>query len=501
MNRALCSIVAVLSLAATATAQDYDRTVKQNHWNVSSNINGIRQDRTNDAAYAELYTGVENGGFKSYSESLTPWKAGAKTKALVHLDRFSMAGGFSFEQSQGDGMCGSMFIHPGLYPVDMLEFTPGKKTLQTYAFDGGLSVDLTPYVRLGGKIDFTSSNWSKRKDLRHTNYRLDMEVSPGIMFHEGTSAIGLNYIFKRDTETITAEQIGTGESTYYVFHDKGLMYGAYGPWGSSGIHLDEVGVSGFPVARNFHGAAMQFDADGSLFELTYLHGDGKIGEKQSTWYRFPSNSWKFCWSDKYKMGKVVYLSRLSHEYVSVQNNESVLEKVSSGGVSSMIEHGSNLIYKERSRITSLEDELLAEKWELMLAIYRKQTFTEAFQMYPYVSDMDLSQYSVVLAPKIRRKAWELGTSLSFTFGHYKSDEYQSTEDSGVVTAPYRLEEYFSMDMEYKTAKRLGAKIDLRVHLPKKIYLKLDASALKAFNVTTLGGDKRFAATIGLGYEF
>lgn len=501
MSRGLITLVAVFCLAATSSAQQYDRVVKKNHWSVSSNVNGIRQDRAEDAAYAELYSGLERGGFKSYSESLNPWRAGAQTAAIVHLDRFSMAGGFSFEQSQGDQMCGSMFIHPGIYPVDMIEFIPGKKTLQTYAFDGGISVDLTPSVRLGGKMDFMSSNWSKRKDLRHTNYRLDLAVTPGILFHSGDVAVGLNYIFKRDTETITAEQIGTGESTYYVFHDKGLMYGAYGPWGGSGIHLDEVGVSGFPVVRNFHGGALQLDADGSLFELTYLHGAGKAGEKQSTWYRFPSNTWKLMWSDKYMFGETVLLSRLSHEYNSVRNSETVLEKVSSGGVSSIIEHGENLIYSEKSQETVLEDELIAEMWEFLLRVSRKSTSSEAFQMYPFVAAQNLDLYGITLAPKLRRTAWELGAAFTFAAGAVKEDSYKTTEDSGVVTSPFRLDEYYQMDMEYKTSKRLGVDVDLRIHLPRQIYLKLDASVIKAFNIKTLGGDMRYASTIGLGYEF
>ena len=54
-------------------------------------------------------------------------------------------------------MSGSMFIHPGFYPVDILEFTPGRKDLQTYSFMGGIATNLNPNWRLGGKIDFASA--------------------------------------------------------------------------------------------------------------------------------------------------------------------------------------------------------------------------------------------------------------------------------------------------------------------------------------------------------
>ena len=83
-----------------------------------------------------------------------------------------------------------MFIQPGFYPVDILEFTPGRKDLQRYAFMGGIASDIAPNWRLGGKIDFAASNYSKRKDLRHTNYRLDLKVAPSVMYHSGDLAIG-----------------------------------------------------------------------------------------------------------------------------------------------------------------------------------------------------------------------------------------------------------------------------------------------------------------------
>ncbi len=106
---------------------------------------------------------------------------------------------------------------PGFYPVDILEFTPGRKDLQTYTFMGGIATDISPNWRLGGKIDFAASNYSKRKDVRHTNYRLDLKVAPGIMYHSGELAIGLSYIFGKNSESVKAEVIGTAENSYNAF--------------------------------------------------------------------------------------------------------------------------------------------------------------------------------------------------------------------------------------------------------------------------------------------
>lgn len=500
-SRTLLILLAVACNAVSAASQEFEKAVKLNIWNISSNVNGIRQDTSRTVSFAEGYAAMDKGGFKSFSEAESPWRAGAQARSITHLKRFSMRGGFAFEQSQGDGMCGSMFLRDDLYPVDVIEFTPGRKTLQTYSFDGAVSVDITPAVRLGAGIDFSSSNWAKRKDLRHTNYRLDMEVTPGVVFHNGNVSIGLNYIYGRDTETIEAEQVGTGESTYYVFHDKGLMYGVYAPWSGSGVHLKDEGVKGFPVVRNTHGCALQAQKGGSLLELSYLSSSGRAGEKQFIWYRFPSTSWILGFSDRYDFGRYKLLSRLRHEYSRLSNSETVLEKVQENGITTVTEHGENRIFHETAHASSLEDELIAGNWELLLGLYRKHTSSFAYQMYPYVSERDMKEYSLVLAPVFHLKAADLRASLSFSGGKSGSGDTLSTEDSGVVSSPYRLEEYYDMDVEYKTAKRLGIELGARFHLPRHLYLKLDASLLKAFEIELLGSDMRYGALLGVGYEF
>lgn len=156
-------------------------------------------------------------------------------------------------------MSGSMFIQPGFYPVDILEFTPGRKDLQRYAFMGGIASDIAPNWRLGGKIDFAASNYSKRKDLRHTNYRLDLKVAPSVMYHSGDLAIGFSYMFSKNSESIKAEVIGTTENSYNAFLDKGLMYGAYEAWDGSGIHLSESGINGFPIKELSNGEHCNFN--------------------------------------------------------------------------------------------------------------------------------------------------------------------------------------------------------------------------------------------------
>ena len=269
MIRRALPVAAALFFALAAAAQTrlYDRSLRDYPWLDGSNAAGLRSGVTPDISYVELYTGISRGGFHSSWESDSPWKAGAEAGTVKHMERFSMKGGFSFSQMSGPGMCGSMSLRPGYFPLDVLEFTPGKKNRQTYAFDGAVSVDLAEGLRIGASMDFTSANYAKRKDLRHTNYLLDMTATAGLTYTNpvGDLTLGASYIYRKTSESLVAEQVGTGASSYYAFLDKGLMYGKYEVWSGSGVHLDEAGVQGFPQREHFHGAGLQMSSGNSFY--------------------------------------------------------------------------------------------------------------------------------------------------------------------------------------------------------------------------------------------
>ena len=346
MNKAryiliLCLLVTGLAASAQTAAErwirvkTYEQVLRDNLWNGSQNINGVRQD-TVSRSYAGFTAEYEGGGMRDTWQAERGWSAGASTASVQHLDRMSLKGSFSFIQTEGYGMCGSMFIKPGFYPVDVLEFTPGRKTLQTYSFDGGISYDIAPSWRIGAVMDFESSNIAKRKDLRHSNWRLDMKVTPGIMYHHGDFAAGFVYLFRKTSETVEAAQIGTSESSYYAFLDKGQMFGVHSIWTGNGLHLDEDGVNGFPVKDFSNGAAVQVQYKGFFAEAEYSHTSGTIGEKEYIWFRFPADSFKTRLAYRLVTGKATHYARLVLDWNRRKLNESILEKVTSNGISTVI---------------------------------------------------------------------------------------------------------------------------------------------------------------------
>ena len=465
-------------------------------WNTSNNVAGIRQDSVS-RSYAELSGTYEGGGFRDTWQAPRGWSAGASTASIQHMEKMSLKGSFAFTQTEGYDMCGSMFIKPGFYPVDVLEFTPGRKTLQTYAFDGGISYDLANRWRIGAMMDFESSNIAKRKDLRHSNWRLDMTVSPGFMYHDGDFAIGANYIFRKTSETVEAKQVGISETSYYAFLDKGLMYGVHNIWTGSGLHLDEDGVKGFPVKDFSNGAAVQMQYKGLFAEVEYLHTSGTIGEKEFIWYLFPGNSVDVRLGYSHES----HFARLDFGWKAGALYETVLEKVTVGGITTVVGHGQNRIQTESGWKLRPEYEFVSEKVEVLASAHIEEQMETASQMYPYVSAQSLMKYGADVRVKTYLGQFDLAVKAGYAGGMMNEESWLTDDATGVQTSPYRLQDWYDRQMEYATASRINIGLSLRWNFWKGLYTEAEGTWLHGFNLQYINNPNRYKATISIGITF
>lgn len=502
MSRKLFIAAVALFASLSLSAQRYYGVVGGNGWNSGINVCGIRQDTTVRAvSFAELNGHYIGGTFKSSSQPTSAWTVGATARTLVHLKQFSMIGAFSFEEFQGKGMAGSMFITPGCYPVDVIEFTPGRKSRQKYSFEGGISVDVAPQWRIGAKMDFLSANYAKRKDVRHTNYRLDMTIAPGVQWHSGDLAIGLNYVFNKNSESVKAEQIGTGESSYYAFLDKGNLYGTYEIWSGSGTHLSEPGVNGFPVSELAHGAAAQVSWKGFFAQVQYRHSNGKVGEKDFVWFRFPGNEVSFNLAYNCRRDYGSHAARLEGKWRRQTSFETVLEKVTSGGVTNVHEYGSNQVYDRATFSLRPAYSLSMKKVSLSASLLLNFQNELSSPMYPYMYRQKMFQVLAQVGVKVPVKGFTPGLDLYYGDGSFSNIDQYASFDSGVQTTPYKLEKYWAGQMEYLTTSKLVFHPYLVYTFKMGIFLGAEATVTRAFNLKVIPGNVRYDVSIKLGYSF
>ncbi len=502
MSRFRYIFALALLLCGTALSGQprYERVLKDNFWNGSRNAAGVRQDSVS-RSYAELYGAYRGGEFRDTWEASEGWSAGAATASIRHLERISFAGSFGFNQTEGYGMCGSMFIKPGFYPVDILEFTPGRKTLQTYSLDGGFSYDIARGWRIGAKADLESANIAKRKDLRHSNKRLEMAVAPGFMYHEGDFAIGANYIFEKTSETIEAGQIGTAESSYWAFLDKGLMYGVHSVWTGSGIHLDETGANGFPVSGFSNGIAVQMQYRGLFGEIEYLNTGGKAGEKEYIWFKFPGNRVSAQMGYTFRDRVMRHNALVRFGWKGLGLDESVLEKVTENGVNTVINHGSNRILAREVVSLSPEYEIVSSFMEIRAGADMEWMNSLSSQMYPYVYEQGMFRYRAMLGILLRAGGWDFRAEVSLAGGKVGEERRTATEGSGVQGEPFRLEEWYQKSIGYQTSPKTGTFGAVRYNFRKGIYIEGTFDMLE--KGIFAGGEtlSRTEVKLKLGYNF
>lgn len=488
------------AFSVSVAAQPYDRVERRNFWNAGSNVTGLRMDSLT-VSYAELYGRYEAGGFRDTHEAARAWSAGAVAKTITHSERYSMTGSFSFDNTSGSDMCGSMFIRPGFYPVDVLEFTPGRKDLQTYAFMGGIAVDVASCWRVGGKMDFAAANYAKRKDLRYMNYRLDMKVAPAVMYHRGDAAVGISYLFGKNSESVKAEEIGTTTAAYYAFLDKGLMYGAYEVWTGSGVHLNETGMDAFPVSELSNGVGVQVQFGNFYGDAEYVGSSGKVGEKETVWFRFARHGISSRLGYRIARGGRSHFLRFRLDWEYLSNNENVLGKETANGVTVTKVYGSNRIFERTWVTANPEYGFTGPRGEFTAGVQVSSLRRMSFQMFPYVMSQNLVQARIYASGIWNVGRFDIGAGAAFAAGGFSDGQLEAATDMEPGEPPFHLERYYDMQNEYMTAPRITVHCSLRYNFLHGMYAEAAASYVRGFRLRFIGGADRWCGTLRIGYTF
>lgn len=517
-NRAVLLAAAVLALGAgNVSAQTaYDKVKDCNFWNDGRNVSGIRTGQTPvKVSYAELQGSAVSGDFKPSYEASSFLKAGAVAKTRVDLDKFSMVGSFSFFQKQGKDMCGSMFIKPGFYPVDVLEYTPGDKTLQTYSFSGGIAAPVGERWTIGCGIDFESDNYAKRKDIRHTNYRLDMTITPSASVRLGEWTVGAAAIFSKNSESIQAEQIGTATAdSYLAFLDKGMMYGVQQVWNGSGIHLSESGLDRFAVKEYRYGISAQMERSlnsGAVYaDVEFLTSNGEVGEKSYTFFRFPGRQITARIGHRSETEDGTGIFRIRYDWFRQWNNEYVTDKVSSGGITTPVTYGYNRIYERRRMEVAPEYSFygagrLSWLYKARAAAGYSRLTEKSAAVFPYSYSGDDDIISASAEALFQLGRFRLGCALDFLKGFRDETSEIAAGESDNGSAPFRPESWYNLWNEWENASRIGAGLSLRYDFSiakiRGLYAEAAGNLLHGFGLVHLPGADRVSGTIRIGYEF
>jgi len=523
MKRVL--LLLVLAWGAHAGAQQrFEDFRRRNPWNDGVNAAGVRADSVS-RSYAEAYFSKQNGGWIDHSGSDDSWNAGARTASIRHFERVSFFGSFGYDYFAGRNMCGSMLTRPGHYPVDILEFTPGRKVRETYAFTGGLAVRLGGRWTGGLRMDFEAQNYAKRRDLRHKNTMLDFRVAPGFLYHAGRLRVGAAYIFGKSSDRVEAEEIGSLGNSYYAFFDKGLYYGTQELWDGSNIHLNESGIDGFPLKELTHGVSAQLEYGPLYVDATYRRMHGDSGEKDLTWHEFEGERLSLRGVLTLPGDGCLHFVRLGFDRYRQDNREMLVGKENVNGVITNRVYGSTPVFGRKGAEAGGEYEIAADRYRFQAGGGYTRLDRRSTLRYPETREQELHFAECFVRGRRSVGRFELSLGLDCRWGG--SDEtgwycleldaapvqpgYRPFGADAVATLPpddrspadgypQQLTEYCDRETEWLTATRMGLDAAVRCNI-RRFYVDLSGRYEHGFGVRHARGADRGTVTLGVGYNF
>jgi hypothetical protein len=241
--------------------------------------------------------------------------------------------------------------------------------------------------------------------------------------------------------------------------------------------------------------------EGLFADFEILGTNGSAGEKEYIWFEFPgmtmASQLRYRWGD----GPREHNIRLDLDWKRQATDESVLEKVSVNGITTVLNHGSNRILSKSSWHIAPEYEVLHEVMDMRVGMDFGMHEGVASQVYPYVYAQSLKDLAAYLELVFHYGRFDLGAKGTYGTGWLSESERMASSESGVQSVPVRLQDWYDRQMEYRTATRFRAEIMLRYSFLNGLYLEADLVSTKAYRLKHIDDPQRFAATLKFGYNF
>lgn len=263
----ILSVVVGVATATPATADGRDTLFRESIADVRldhgwlRSENGASIDVVGDVrtSMAEICGATEQGELIDHNGSDNQYEAEFRAESLVRLsERVALYGRVGYLNFLGNNMAGSYLIDPASAPFDILELSTenrGRKQLERYEVEGSVAFRIVEWLSAGVRFDYEAANYSKRRDLRHTNSMMNLSATAGLKFRIGRKVqIGANYTYRRRNESLLLSMYGTTDKTYQSLINYGAMFGKMEFFSDNGYTRKNETK---PLFDSYHGGAVQ----------------------------------------------------------------------------------------------------------------------------------------------------------------------------------------------------------------------------------------------------
>lgn len=518
-----CGFFSLLSLSAQKQKApfDYEYLKSSDAWLSSENAAGIDNWLVQSASVAEVSFDKTNGNFINYSESNNSYRYGASCESYFRLYKKTVVfGKVEYSRFEGQNMGGSAFADPYYNPFNIVEYadsTAGNKVKETYHLIGALSTKLTDNLLFGAKTDYTTMSYYKKRDLRHVNDLMDLLVTAGLRYTGNKTAdIGMNYTYRRTTEGITFESLGTSGKQFNSLIDFGAFYGEQERYGESGL------TSGGLMLNQFHGGALQINlfpkAPVSFFnELWARHRSGYYGVKESSSAEYTEHKGNLLGYNgvfSFKRAMTLHQLKLKWDWESLKNYENAYQsEVSSGGNRTYNYYGKYEVLRQSSvnysvGYTGNFDVRDNTPGWVVDVLFTAHTNDQKTSMYPAYRKQQINRFLWEASGKhnlpLKKGVLQVQVGANYGFGNGYAALDGLYNTSG-TSAAVSLDQYLYREFDYLTARRVGGLASLRYTSglkggTTKWFGEVSYQAVKALNVDYVG-DYSGNVGIKIGYLF
>ena len=442
----------------------------------SGNPAGLQYFPVNGYSYAQVFAEKQNGPFINYYQSDNSRTLGAMTESYKRINqRIIFKGRIAYENFTGKHMGGSVFIDPYKNPLNIVEnadSTAGTKKTEQYNLLGAVSTRIGSRLNIGASVDYTAANYTKIKDLRHTNSLLDIEARTGFNYRiNRLFDFGASYTYNRRIESVAFKTYGNLDRQYLSLVDFGAFFGQ--------TELHELnGYTGSsttkPIVNISHSGTAQLlikltPSLSWFHEFTYTSRSGYYGKKGNTniiYTEHEATGYQYNSSFALKQTNSLHTLKIGFNTEDLVNRENIFRsETNSGGNNRIVYYGQNDKLNQKTNNISvnytafLQINNLNPVWVLQAGgIYASADKTVT--MYPFYRNQLIRYYRIsadALRNLIVRKnmySFSIGLLYGKGNGTMKEDGLYATPSSS-QRPPASREKYLQQEFEYLTRPRFS----------------------------------------------
>ena len=538
MNRKLLLYI-FICIGGTAYPSTPMEEEGRNRWTGIENIyqTNLWLNTHNAAAYqsvdidmiseVNVFFGKNNGQFINYNESDNSMTAGAEVKSFYRLKPgIMLRGEIGYSYMKGKNMGGSFLMDPYNAPFDLSdcdEHNKGEKRKEIYHIQGGFSAVLNKNWAIGTDCNYTASNYTKQKDLRHTNHLMDISISPAIIYSPNRHvSIGADYTYRKRNEGIILKTYGTTDQIYHSLVNFGGFWGVVEEFGKNGY---TKGNEDKPLLDKYHSGDIQISWNITpciqlMNEIEYKHRKGYYGvESPNTivYTRHAADIWKYNALAKITGHKSIHLMGIGFNKEILNNYERIYKYDNEGGgLQNIGYYGEmNTSNKKNWNMEAYYATHLGLKGDLPTWIIRgqynlyKRIVNASY--YPYYRNSNMNRHSFCLKGEYNiyrhKDAIQISAATQYSFGNGNkgSDGYYATPSESRIT-PQTVDYMLNEEYEYLTARQMRYEVAAQYsrslrNTNIKGFCSASYSVAHAFQLSYLGSKPYHSLLLSVGCRF